>query len=185
MPCRVPYHFIACHGNVLTHCRGRQCVKKTYLKTQKQSSEIWKVDIDITFSEISSLEIIKKSSCPVSIHTCLPTIIPISVPRNLTNSNNKKTSQTSKKQISKPSKQCSSESDKKEKSLIEHFDKEIQLGEKTKVAEPPAGVEDFDKVTWDDPLQVSCYAMHIFEYLKSREVNLSNKINRLLFLFLL
>lgn len=33
----------------------------------------------------------------------------------------------------------------------------------------PTDVDDFDKETWDDPLQVSCYAMHIFEYLKSRE----------------
>lgn len=33
----------------------------------------------------------------------------------------------------------------------------------------PAGVADFDKENWDDPLQVSHYAMDIFNYLKSRE----------------
>jgi hypothetical protein len=61
-------------------------------------------------------------------------------------------------------------SEKKEKSLIEHFDKEIQLEDKLEVTGPPSDVDDFDKETWEDPLQVSCYAMHIFEYLKSREV---------------
>ncbi|KAH8264292.1 hypothetical protein KR038_006101 [Drosophila bunnanda] len=33
----------------------------------------------------------------------------------------------------------------------------------------PAGVEDFDRKNWDDPFQVSHYAMDIFNYLKSRE----------------
>lgn len=35
----------------------------------------------------------------------------------------------------------------------------------------PAGVVDFDKENWNDPLQVSRYAMDIFNYLKSREVS--------------
>lgn len=34
---------------------------------------------------------------------------------------------------------------------------------------PPVGVEDFDKANWDDPFQVSHYAMDIFNYLKARE----------------
>ncbi|XP_030369695.1 G2/mitotic-specific cyclin-B3 [Scaptodrosophila lebanonensis] len=33
----------------------------------------------------------------------------------------------------------------------------------------PAGVEDFDRQNWDDPFQVSHYAMDIFNYLKTRE----------------
>lgn len=33
----------------------------------------------------------------------------------------------------------------------------------------PAGIVDFDKENWDDPFQVSNYAMDIFNYLKSRE----------------
>lgn len=34
----------------------------------------------------------------------------------------------------------------------------------------PDGVDDFDKENWDDPFQVSHYAMDIFNYLKEREV---------------
>lgn len=34
---------------------------------------------------------------------------------------------------------------------------------------PPIGVEDFDKENWNDPFQVSHYASHIFDYLKTRE----------------
>lgn len=34
----------------------------------------------------------------------------------------------------------------------------------------PLGVEDFDKENWNDPYQVSNYAMQIFDYLKTREV---------------
>lgn len=33
----------------------------------------------------------------------------------------------------------------------------------------PPGVEDFDKENWNDPYQVSNYAMQIFDYLKQRE----------------
>lgn len=33
----------------------------------------------------------------------------------------------------------------------------------------PDDVQDFDKENWDDPYQVSFYAMHIFEYMKNRE----------------
>ncbi|KAI5704443.1 hypothetical protein M8J75_005356 [Diaphorina citri] len=93
---------------------------------------------------------------------------------NLTNSNNKKAeSQNSRKTVLK-SKQTTV-SEKKEKSLIEHFDKEIQLEDKPEVTGPPSDVDDFDKETWEDPLQVSCYAMHIFEYLKSREAEFQIK----------
>lgn len=35
----------------------------------------------------------------------------------------------------------------------------------------PPGVDDFDKENWNDPYQVSHYAMDIFEYLKQREQN--------------
>lgn len=35
----------------------------------------------------------------------------------------------------------------------------------------PLGVEDFDKENWNDPFQVSHYAMNIFEYLKNREAD--------------
>jgi hypothetical protein len=35
----------------------------------------------------------------------------------------------------------------------------------------PEGVDDFDKETLNDPLQVSLYAMDIFNYLKEREVS--------------
>lgn len=34
---------------------------------------------------------------------------------------------------------------------------------------PPVGINDFDLENWDDSLQCSEYAMHIFEYYKSRE----------------
>lgn len=34
---------------------------------------------------------------------------------------------------------------------------------------PPLGVPDFDKENWDDPFQVSHYAMDTFSYMKSRE----------------
>ncbi|XP_075162916.1 cyclin B3 [Haematobia irritans] len=37
------------------------------------------------------------------------------------------------------------------------------------VHEVPEGVEDFDKINWNDPFQVSHYAMDIFNYLKERE----------------
>uniref|UniRef100_A0A1B0C5Y7 Uncharacterized protein n=1 Tax=Glossina palpalis gambiensis TaxID=67801 RepID=A0A1B0C5Y7_9MUSC len=48
------------------------------------------------------------------------------------------------------------------------------LPEETETAEvqpkmPPVGVEDFDKANWNDPFQVSHYAMDIFNYLKTRE----------------
>lgn len=33
----------------------------------------------------------------------------------------------------------------------------------------PQGVNDFDRENWDDPIQVSNYAMDIFNYLKGRE----------------
>lgn len=36
---------------------------------------------------------------------------------------------------------------------------------------PPPGVEDFDKENWNDPYQVSNYAMNIFDYLKQREID--------------
>lgn len=39
----------------------------------------------------------------------------------------------------------------------------------TKVSVIPTDVEDFDKENWDDPYQVSNYAMDIFNYLKERE----------------
>lgn len=35
----------------------------------------------------------------------------------------------------------------------------------------PNGVEDFDKENWNDPFQVSNYALDIFEYLKQRETD--------------
>lgn len=35
----------------------------------------------------------------------------------------------------------------------------------------PNGVEDFDKENWNDPFQVSNYAVDIFEYLKHRETD--------------
>lgn len=35
----------------------------------------------------------------------------------------------------------------------------------------PKDVKDFDKENWDDPFQVSNYAMDIFNYLKERERN--------------
>lgn len=41
--------------------------------------------------------------------------------------------------------------------------------EKTVMYEVPEGVEDFDKINWNDPFQVSHYAMDIFNYLKERE----------------
>ncbi|XP_073818484.1 cyclin B3 [Musca autumnalis] len=37
------------------------------------------------------------------------------------------------------------------------------------VHQVPEGVEDFDKLNWNDPFQVSHYAMDIFNYLKERE----------------
>lgn len=39
----------------------------------------------------------------------------------------------------------------------------------TPVAPVPEDVEDFDRKNWDDPFQVSHYAMDIFNYLKKRE----------------
>ncbi|KAJ8729134.1 hypothetical protein PYW08_000715 [Mythimna loreyi] len=44
------------------------------------------------------------------------------------------------------------------------------LDEETEVPhKPPADVPDFDQENWNDPFQVSNYAMDIFNYLKSRE----------------
>lgn len=40
----------------------------------------------------------------------------------------------------------------------------------------PAGVTDFDKENWTDPLQVSIYAMDIFNYLRGREVSIEKII---------
>lgn len=37
--------------------------------------------------------------------------------------------------------------------------------------EVPDGVDDFDKENWNDAFQVSHYAMDIFNYLRSKEVN--------------
>lgn len=42
---------------------------------------------------------------------------------------------------------------------------------KARTPSPPAGVVDFDKENWTDPLQVSVYAMDVFKYLKTRESN--------------
>ncbi|XP_075992768.1 cyclin B3 isoform X2 [Anticarsia gemmatalis] len=44
------------------------------------------------------------------------------------------------------------------------------LDEETEVPhKPPTGVADFDQENWNDPFQVSNYAMDIFNYLKGRE----------------
>lgn len=89
----------------------------------------------------------------------------------VSNKNKKSDSQESRKS-SKSKQTVATISERNENSLIVHFKKEIKLEEKAeleKTAAPPSTVDDFDKETWDDPLQVSCYAMHIFEYLKSRE----------------
>lgn len=43
------------------------------------------------------------------------------------------------------------------------------VAKKTSVHQVPEGVEDFDKLNWNDPFQVSHYAMDIFNYLKERE----------------
>lgn len=40
---------------------------------------------------------------------------------------------------------------------------------KNQNSRPPPGVVDFDKENWDDPFQVSHYAMDTFNYMKSRE----------------
>lgn len=48
------------------------------------------------------------------------------------------------------------------------------LDEETEVPhKPPSDVPDFDQENWNDPFQVSNYAMDIFNYLKSREVSIS------------
>lgn len=46
------------------------------------------------------------------------------------------------------------------------LDEETETPHKT-----PSGVLDFDFENWNDPLQVSHYAMDIFNYLKNREVS--------------
>ncbi|XP_061386169.1 G2/mitotic-specific cyclin-B3 [Musca vetustissima] len=45
----------------------------------------------------------------------------------------------------------------------------ITVAKETSVHQVPEGVEDFDKLNWNDPFQVSHYAMDIFNYLKERE----------------
>lgn len=40
---------------------------------------------------------------------------------------------------------------------------------KKELSTVPYGVIDFDKENWNDPYQVSCYTMDIFNYLKARE----------------
>ncbi|XP_036322877.1 G2/mitotic-specific cyclin-B3 [Rhagoletis pomonella] len=45
-----------------------------------------------------------------------------------------------------------------------------ETGDKPPPATVPEGVEDFDKTNWNDIFQVSHYAMDIFNYMKSREV---------------
>uniref|UniRef100_A0A1A9WYR9 Uncharacterized protein n=1 Tax=Glossina brevipalpis TaxID=37001 RepID=A0A1A9WYR9_9MUSC len=59
---------------------------------------------------------------------------------------------------------------KQQKTDDEFLSPELQE-EKPKVQShiPPTGVEDFDKANWNDPFQVSPYAMDIFNYLKDRE----------------
>lgn len=49
----------------------------------------------------------------------------------------------------------------------------------------PPGVEDFDKENWNDPFQVSNYAVNIFDYLKRREAHykIKGKIKAINFYF--
>ncbi|KAI5640639.1 G2/mitotic-specific cyclin-B3 [Phthorimaea operculella] len=66
---------------------------------------------------------------------------------------------------------------KEEKAISEKLDKvnlddtiNKSLDDETETPhEAPQGVVDFDKENWSDPLQVSHYAMDIFNYLKGRE----------------
>lgn len=46
------------------------------------------------------------------------------------------------------------------------LERQLNLGDH----EVPNGVDDFDKENWNDIFQISHYAMDIFNYLKSREV---------------
>lgn len=53
--------------------------------------------------------------------------------------------------------------------VAQQFEQQLNL----ESYEVPEGICDFDKENWDDIFQVSHYAMDIFSYLKSREVNMS------------
>ena len=46
---------------------------------------------------------------------------------------------------------------------------EVKVTVKKELSTVPYGVIDFDKENWNDPYQVSCYTMDIFNYLKARE----------------
>ncbi|XP_053606375.1 G2/mitotic-specific cyclin-B3 [Plodia interpunctella] len=69
-----------------------------------------------------------------------------------------------------------SELTKEEKAISEKLDK-VNLDDTIRSLDseteaphkPPSGVADFDQENWNDPFQVSHYAMDIFNYLKSRE----------------
>lgn len=50
----------------------------------------------------------------------------------------------------------------------EDYNNEVDAMPKA-VSKIPKGVDDFDRATWNDPIQVSNYAMEIFDYLKTRE----------------
>lgn len=47
------------------------------------------------------------------------------------------------------------------------FDEETEIPHKA-----PPGITDFDLENWNDPFQVSHYAMDIFNYMKGREVGI-------------
>lgn len=62
------------------------------------------------------------------------------------------------------------QSDNAEVTLVAHeLESKLNIGDHN----VPEGIEDFDKEIWDDVFQVSQYAMDIFTYLKSEEVNTS------------
>lgn len=46
---------------------------------------------------------------------------------------------------------------------------ETKVTIKKELSTVPYGVIDFDRENWNDPYQVSCYTMYIFNYLKARE----------------
>lgn len=68
------------------------------------------------------------------------------------------------------------ETSKEEKAISDKLD-QVNLDDTTKSLDdepeiphkPPQGVTDFDLENWNDPFQVSHYAMDIFNYLRSRE----------------
>lgn len=65
---------------------------------------------------------------------------------------------------------CKTISEKLDKVALDDSTNGSLLNESETPHRAPEGVADFDKENWNDPFQVSNYAMDIFNYMKNRQV---------------